>query len=822
MQQILVDMAVLGLIVFLFVIMSRGRHEARLWYWTTGWLFVVAHFAVELWTPTSTIGLNVQSCISVDALLLAASSFIYSHAMLRLPARTTHAVAVSLIPATLLTVNLAICGWPSAIFLVAFVIGRQVIAMVWIWRARRELSFARSSIVMALLIGTWMCTNVLHGRPEIVVYGLLCEVYLSAALNFYAYGWRSSIAVRTMIAGFAAWGAVFPVAYVVANLWPQWAVNPEVWNVPKFFVAIGMILAVIEEDTRAARALGEDYRLLFDGNPEPLWIVEIKTQQFLAANQAVLDLHGYTREEFLSLKLSDVLPEEDSGDVRMKVDSMELLHRGVRHLRKDGTSIFIDVCAQGIHFQGRRCRFAMAVDVTEREELQQQLDHQAGHDRLTGLPNRMLLPELLAHAVERTADRHEKVAVLAIDIDRFKRVNDVYGLRIGDAYIEHLAGILTSRLRSMDIVARTGGDEFTIVVTGLKSAATAQQEVNDLMRLFEQPFVIHGYKIQTPVTMGVAFGPDESGDSLALWRGAERALVEAKAAGGNRVVWLSAELEREAEEQLKLEAYLRSHMDDGGLHVAYQPIYGTDGTMHGMEALLRLDHTEFGPVSPVKLIPIAESSGLIIPLGEWVIDEVCRQLLIWRSQGLPLVPVAVNVSGLHIMHEDFAKRLMATLERYAIDPRLVHVELTESVAMRNVDAVTEQMAELSRRGIEFSIDDFGTGHSSLARLSQLGASILKIDRAFLEADCSPDAHSIVQAIITMAHTLGHKVVAEGVENAMQLTCLLDLGCEFYQGFLLSKPVAPEQIPALLGKVHPAFGLRPADGDKPYLVEKVMA
>ena len=537
---------------------------------------------------------------------------------------------------------------------------------------------------------------------------------------------------------------------------------------------------------------------------------------------AALDLHGYTREEFLKLTLTDVLPGEDSGAARMKVRSIETLHRGVRHLRKDGGSVFIDVRAQATTFQGKSCRFAMGIDVTEREQLQQQLDHQAGHDRLTGLPNRMLLPDLLTIAVERTVDRGEKLAVLSIDIDRFKRVNDVYGLRIGDAYIERIAGILSSRMRSMDIVARTGGDEFTIVVTGLKSSATAEQEVSDLIRLFGQPLVIQGYKIHTPVSIGAAIGPDDTADSLALWRGAEQARLEAKTAGGNQVVWLSAQLKHDAEEQLRLEAYLRSHMNDGGLHLAYQPIYATDGVMHGMEALMRLDHPEFGAVSPGKLIPLAEATGLIIPLGEWMIEEVCRQLLIWKSQGLPLVPVAVNVSGLHIMHEDFGRRLMALLDRYAIDPRLIHVELTESVALRNVDAVAEQMAALSRQGIEFSIDDFGTGHSSLARLSQLGASILKIDRAFLQPDCAPDAYSIVQAIITMAHTLGHRVVAEGVENDMQLTCLLDLHCDLYQGFLLSRPIAPEQIPALLGRVNAAFGLRPPENGALRLVEKVTA
>jgi len=464
----------------------------------------------------------------------------------------------------------------------------------------------------------------------------------------------------------------------------------------------------------------------------------------------------------------------------------------------------------------------MALDVTEREKLLQQLDYQVGHDVLTGLPNRMLLPELLANALREAADADERVAVLSLDLDRFKRVNDVYGLRIGDAYIQQIAEMLAARMRSRDIIARTGGDEFTIVLTGLKRTATAEGAVDDLMRVFDHPHIIQGYRIQTAVSTGVAVSADGGTDAMVLWRGAESARGVAKAEGGGRAIWLSAELRASTEEQVQIEAYLRTRMNDGGLHLVYQPIYDGEGKMRGLEALLRLDHPEYGAISPAKLIPIAESAGLIISLGEWVIEEACRQLLIWKSQGHALVPVAVNVSGLHIMHEDFARRLLATLERNAIDPRLIHVEVTESVAMRNVDTVTEQMEELAARGVEFSIDDFGTGHSSLARLSELPASILKIDRSFLQPECAADAHSIVQAIITMAHTMGHKVVAEGVESRAQLTCLRHLHCDFYQGFLLSRPVGPDQIPMLLGSSHPVFAVEALESERPRLVERMGA
>ena len=824
MQEFLVDAVIVGLFVFLFAAMSSGRGDVRLRLWTAGWLSILAHFLAELWQPTGHGWQVVHGSISISALAVGGTCFVFSATIHRAKGKLVKHLGMGLVVLTLVALSLAVDGTCPRWVLAVLVAARQADAVFLAMQARKiRLQFFALSALVCLTTGAWMLAGVLYGQPEIVIYALLGEIYFIAAIDFYANGWYQSAALKTMIGGFAAWGAVFPLAYWAARLWPHFAIDREVWNVPKFCVAVGMILVVIEEDTRAAHALGEDYQLLFDGNPEPLWLVEIDTLRFLGANQAALDLHGYTREEFLQLKLTDVLPPEvwevTKGNVR---SGQETHHRKVRQLRKDGANVFFDVRVRETVFQGKRCRFAMAIDVTEQEELKHELDRKAVHDQLTGLPNRLLLPDLLAKAVKHAVEAKEKLAVLSIDIDRFKRVNDVYGLRIGDECIERVAELFVSRLRSLDIVARTGGDEFTIVVTGLKSTVTAEQAVHDLLGAIAEPLIIQGYKIELPVSIGVAVGPDDGVDALALWGGAERARVEAKAAGGSRAEWFSAELRKAAEEQMELEAYLRTRMDEGGLHLAYQPIYGLDWTICSMEALLRLDHPDFGVVSPVKLIPIAEAAGLIIPLGEWVIEEACRQLLIWKSEGVPLVPVAVNVSGLQIVHVDFARRLMSTLERYSIDPRLMHIEVTESVAMRNVADVTEQMKALSAKGIEFSIDDFGTGHSSLSRLSQLGASILKIDKSFMTPNCTENAHTIVQAIITMAHTLGHKVVAEGVETEQQLACLRELHCDLFQGYLLSRPVAPDLIPALMGAVHPAFDGMPEVSESLRIVARARA
>ena len=388
-------------------------------------------------------------------------------------------------------------------------------------------------------------------------------------------------------------------------------------------------------------------------------------------------------------------------------------------------------------------------------------------------------------------------------------MNDVYGPRIGDACIQRVASILRTRVHALDLLARTGGDDFTLVLTGIRSAAAAEQVAIELREVLTQPLQVDDYRIQLSLNMGLAFYPDDGKDANALWRSAESALRRAQDAGGGQIAWLSPEVSKAAEKQIDIEAYMRVALDGNGYHLVYQPLYGFDGQVQGLEALLRLDHPRYGPISPVDFIPIAEETGLIVPLGQWVIEQACRQLLLWRNQGMRMVPVSVNLSLLQLMRMDFAGRLMATLKKYGIDPQWIHLEVTETAAMLSLDEVSKQMAAVSSLGVMFSLDDFGTGQSSLARLHQLHLSELKIDRSFInDLRLHEGSYSIVQSILSMAHSLGHRVVAEGVETEEQLECLRGLHCDLLQGFLLSRPVRPEEIPALASAAHPAFGRSP--------------
>lgn len=807
MQETIVNIVILGLFAFLFATISSVRKNARLRCWVGGWLCVLAHFAIEVWEPTGRIGQHVQACMSVDALAMAGIFFVISTAILYERGGVRALMAALLAVWTIACIDLAILNFLSADLLAAIVAGRQLVSLFMGSVTRRERPVLGSTVIgVCLLSGSWMLYGIFHGQRDVVIDALLAEIFLLAAVDFYTHAERRSIALLTTTGGLAAWALVFPVAYAVQTVWPRLLVDQEIWNTPKFCVVAGMILVVLEEDTRAAQALSDDYRLLFDNNPNRLWITDIASEHLVAANQVALDMHGYTEKEFLKLRLSDILHPEAYAVAHTQI---HLPHpqpnRASRHLRKDGSSFPLDLTVHNLDFHGKPCRFIMGVDVAEREALEEQLHRQIGHDSLTGLPNRVLFPELLERAVEHAVEAGETLAVLELDIDRFKRVNDAFGLDVGDECIRRIAAMLTSHVRAIDIVARTAGDEFAIVLTGLSSTAPVQQRLHEFEAMFSEPLVVQGYKVQLSFSIGLAIGPGDGMDHMALWRGAESARRRAKACGGAQAVWLSAELQNAAEARSTLEAHMRLHLDDGGFYLVYQPIYGPDGRVRALEALLRLEHHKLGNVSPGTIIPIAEESGLIVPLGQWVMEQVCSQIRAWKSACAPTVPVALNVSGLELMNVDFASRLTETIEHYAVDPRWIHLEVTESAAMRDLGEIAEQMAMLSAQGISFSIDDFGTGYSSLARLHQLRISELKIDRSFIGPLRSHnDAYSIVQAILTLSRALGHETVAEGVETAGQLACLLDLGCDFFQGFLLSRPALPDQIPALIAATHPAF------------------
>jgi diguanylate cyclase (GGDEF)-like protein/PAS domain S-box-containing protein len=433
-------------------------------------------------------------------------------------------------------------------------------------------------------------------------------------------------------------------------------------------------------------------------------------------------------------------------------------------------------------------------DITERREIEEQLVQQALHDRLTGLPNRALFVDRLGQALEALPRMHGALAVLFIDLDRFKVINDSLGHEAGDAVLSELARRLTAAMRPGDTVARFGGDEFVVLCEGLDHPAEAVVIAQRLHQDLSLPVSFQGSELVVTVSTGIAMTTSEGTLPSDLLRDADAAMYRAKQDGRARSVVFADAMRAQALGRLDTEMELRRALGDGDLRLLYQPLVELDrGEVVGAEALVRWQHATRGLIGPNEFITIAEETGLVVPLGEWVLEEACRQLACWQRQGRNL-SMAVNLSGLQIVQPDFAQQVAAILQRTGVDSSALTLEITESVLMRDAEETMEVLRALKQLGVQLSVDDFGTGYSSLSYLKRFPVDVLKIDRSFVDglAD-DPDDVAIVQAILALAASLGMSVVAEGVETRAQLEVLKGLGCTRAQGFAFSRPVAAADL-----------------------------
>jgi diguanylate cyclase (GGDEF)-like protein/PAS domain S-box-containing protein len=542
--------------------------------------------------------------------------------------------------------------------------------------------------------------------------------------------------------------------------------------------------------------------ILFNGNPLAIWIYDADSLQFLDANESALSQYGYSREKFLTLTLADVvLPGQqppESGGPRSAGHRTNVVHR---HLRSDGTQIEVAVRSNDVSYRGRQCKLVIAEDITERRHVDAELLQMAHHDALTGLPNRTLLSDRMAQALTTAQRLKHKTAVISIDLDHFKKVNDWYGHAIGDAYLKHVAGLLTSRLRGMDTVARMGGDEFAIVLGEISTVESAGLVGKMLLQALNKPTVIGGYTIQPRGSLGIALFPDHGADMDEVWRCADAAMYRAKRAGGNRYVVAGPDSSSAADDNAALDKHLRDILEKERLLLHYQLQYTPKDKLRGMEAFLRLPDTGQGYVSPDRMIARAEDNGMIYPVGRCVVEEVCRQLDQWKKVTPSPLRIAVNVSPSQLMRKEFASEVGDSLSKWKIDPACLEMEITER-AILNFDEISTEIQELSAMGIRFAVDDFGTGYSSLQHLHRLPISTVKIDRSFVQRLCdSSSSYPIVKAIIAVGHSMKMEVIAEGVEQEEQRLILDRLGCDGMQGYLFAKPVSPEEIAKLVGAVH---------------------
>ncbi|RCX24857.1 putative bifunctional diguanylate cyclase/phosphodiesterase [Thioalbus denitrificans] len=455
---------------------------------------------------------------------------------------------------------------------------------------------------------------------------------------------------------------------------------------------------------------------------------------------------------------------------------------------------------------GRDEVFAIVRDVTDTKRAEERMRQLAYFDEMTGLPNRQFFKEQLEQSIAQARRYKRQMALLFVDLDRFKRINDTLGHNIGDLLLKRVAHQISHSVRESDVVgragveelgqiARLGGDEFTVVLSEIKSPEEAAQVARRIQESLVQPMKVGGYEIVITPSIGVAIYPDHGEDLNTLLKNADVAMYYAKGEGRNNYQFYTPAMNERAFDRLTLENALRRALDNNELFIHYQPQVNLEsGEMVGVEALARWQHPERGLLSAGNFIPLAEETGQVILIGEWVLRRACEQHCEWLQAGLPPLRMAVNLSGLQFRQEGLLFLLRDVIEKTGIDPAYLELEVTESILMQNTEQARERVQELKDLGVTLAVDDFGTGYSSLSYLKNFPVKTLKIDQSFIR-NVAEDADSmaITDAIIAMAHSLGMRVIAEGVEKDEQLNYLRRQNCDEVQGFLFSRPVAPEVI-----------------------------
>ncbi|MEW5790515.1 MAG: putative bifunctional diguanylate cyclase/phosphodiesterase [Pseudomonadota bacterium] len=558
----------------------------------------------------------------------------------------------------------------------------------------------------------------------------------------------------------------------------------------------------------ALREREEKYRLLFNNAYDAIFLNAVgedgSLSNFLEVNDVACQRMGYGREELLGKQPCDVVDEESAQ--KMMGVMRELLRQGhttfeMTLTSKGGMRIPVEISAHVFPLGESRVVLSIARDITERKRAEEIIWHQAYHDALTGLPNRVLFKDRLEQALAYAHRHQQMLSVIFLDLDRFKNINDTLGHSVGDQLLQAVAYRLTKCVREEDTVARMGGDEFTLIlpeVTHVEDAAKIAQKLIDALK---PPFYIDGYELYTSTSIGIAFYPTDGEEPETLLKNADTAMYRAKDQGRNNFQLYAAEMNSLSFERLALGNMLRKALDQEELLVHYQPQVDLDsGEIFGMEALVRWQHPELGLISPLQFISLAEETGLIGALGEWVLRTACAQNKAWQIAGMPPLRVAVNLSARQFKHTPLIDTVAHVLEDTGLAPQYLELELTESIVAENVEATITTLRDLKAMGVQLSIDDFGTGYSSLSYLKRFPLDMLKIDQSFVHhITTDADDAAIVTAVITLAHSLKLKVIAEGVQTEEQLAFLRAQRCDKVQGNLFSKPLTAEEFGKLLHK-----------------------
>ncbi|MNC13597.1 Cyclic di-GMP phosphodiesterase Gmr [compost metagenome] len=556
------------------------------------------------------------------------------------------------------------------------------------------------------------------------------------------------------------------------------------------------------------RGFAAVYRELIDQVNDGILVISAKSpHRILECNQAASVWLGYSYDELLSVeadKIADVSQVIELMKKRHSPGSPHTEYREIQYRTKDGRLVPAEVNIRMIRLQGQRALLAIGRDLTERKRMENRIRHMAYYDDLTGLPNRRLFREKLEEAMVTARTESGGIAVLYLDIDRFKLVNDSFGHDYGDMLLMQVAERFVRCIGDDDFLARTEGDEFAMFYAGIPAKEQLEQLAEGIYGSLEQPFQIGQFQIHITASIGIAHYLGEQGETADLMmKYADIALSRAKETGKNTHQIFNSDMNKISLTKLTLESELRQAIRNNEFMLVYQPqIHLESGTLVGMEALIRWNHPVRGMVSPGDFIPIAEETGLIVPIGEWVLMEACRQNKQWQDVGLPAVPVSVNLSMRQFLQHDLKGKIYAVLEDTQLPAQFLELEITESMTM-DVEFATKSLKELKSLGVHISIDDFGTGYSSLHFLKKFPIDKLKIDRSFVrDVMCDPNDAAIVTTIISMTHHLNLLVIAEGVETREQMHFLRDNQCNLIQGYWYSPPLPAPEMQNMLKKSHP--------------------
>jgi diguanylate cyclase (GGDEF)-like protein/PAS domain S-box-containing protein len=522
-------------------------------------------------------------------------------------------------------------------------------------------------------------------------------------------------------------------------------------------------------------------------------------------NRAFEVMTGYTSEEVLGRNCrflqGDDHDQADLQRLRSAIEAGEESAVLLRNYRKDGTLFWNNLRVSPVRDDSGAVTHIVGIqsDVTELKNYQAELEFRANHDALTGLANKNLLNDRLACAIAACKRTGQKFGMLYFDLDRFKVVNDSLGHANGDVLLQTIARRLKERVRETDTVARLGGDEFAILLYDAAAPAAVAKFAQDVLAAIEQPIIIEGHEVFTSASIGICMGPDDAADAATLLKNADVAMYRAKQNSGNQLCFYTADLNAAAVERLELEADLRAALAAEAFEVHYQPrVDLASGAVTSVEALIRWRHAEQGLVSPARFIPLAEETGLIVPLGEWVLRTACAQMRTWRDAGSVVKRVAVNLSPRQFRQSDLVPMITQVLEQTGLRASELELEITEGVAMHDPQSTQKVLETLSRLGIALAIDDFGTGYSSLAYLKRFPLDYLKIDQSFIRGiPGDEDDEHIARSIIALSKNLKLKVIGEGVETIQQRDFLRAQGCDEMQGYLYSKPKPAHELEEVL-------------------------